>query len=78
MSDACQIQESEIQMSSETAQLRESVAAPSKGIDPLYLFACKFQWRRTCNEEAFWELLCALTSPDPSTRALARALLGNC
>jgi hypothetical protein len=47
-------------------------------VDPLYLFACRIQWRQRCNEEAGWELLAALTSSDVSTRMVARSLLRDC
>jgi hypothetical protein len=73
-----QRQESEIAMSTETVQPPISVAIRPRRVDLLYLFACKGQWRRTCSEEAFWELLSARTSLDPATRLVARALLEDC
>jgi hypothetical protein len=73
-----QRQEGEIPMSTETVRHPISVAIRPRKVDFLYLFACKVQWRRTCNEEAFWELLCARTSLDPATRLVARSLLEDC
>jgi hypothetical protein len=73
-----QRQEGEAQMNSEAVQHPTWVPIESRRIDFLYLFACKVQWRRTCSEEAFWELLSARTSLDPATRLVARALLEDC
>jgi len=43
--------------------------------DPLYLFACHIEWERKEEPSAAWELLSAAQSPNPETRAHARALL---
>jgi hypothetical protein len=57
----------------------ESLPARVKTIDPgvldaLYLFARAMQWRRG-DDDAGWELLCALVSSDRATRIAAQALL---
>ena len=45
--------------------------------DPLYLFACKIEWRNHCNLTAFQELLAALDDPSEETRLIAESLLGR-
>ncbi len=45
--------------------------------DPLYLFACKIEWRNHCNLTAFQELLAALDDPSDETRLIAESLLGR-
>jgi len=55
----------------------EGVLVVSK-VDPLYRFACALEWRASCREEAFSELLSALTSADAGTRLVAEALLRKC
>jgi len=44
-------------------------------VDFLYLFARSLQWRKGSDDDAGWELLCALSSSDPGTRMVAEALL---
>ena len=67
-----------MQMPTEKVPYPDSAMVPSPGIDVLYLFARRVQWRRTCSEEAFWELLCARMSPEPDTRLVAQGLLRDC
>ena len=43
--------------------------------DPLYLFLCHLEWRRTRNLAAYHELLAALDDTDTDIRVLAEALL---
>ena len=43
--------------------------------DPLYLFLCQLEWRRTRNRAAYQELLAALDHIDPDTRVVAEVLL---
>ena len=43
--------------------------------DPLYLFLCQLEWRRTRNLAAYQELLTARDATHPDTRAVAEALL---
>jgi hypothetical protein len=43
--------------------------------DPLYLFLCDLEWRRTRNLAAHRELLAALNATDADIRVLAEALL---
>lgn len=75
---AGQRQEGEMQMPTETVPYGDSAVIPSRAIDVLYLFARRVQWRKTCSEEAFWELLCARMSPEPDTRLIAQGLLRDC
>jgi hypothetical protein len=44
-------------------------------VDVLYLYARSLQWRKRSDDDAGWELLCALSSSDPDTRMAAEALL---
>jgi hypothetical protein len=44
-------------------------------VDVLYLYARSLQWRKGSDDDAGWELLCALSSSDPDTRMAAEALL---
>jgi len=46
-------------------------------LNPDYLLACAIVWRKNADPEAGLELLEALDSPDPNTRALSHALLVN-
>jgi CRP/FNR family transcriptional regulator len=46
-------------------------------LDGLYLFACGAQWHRHGEASAGWELIHGLRSRDPSTRAIASALLSK-
>jgi hypothetical protein len=43
--------------------------------DPLYLFLCHLDWRRTRNLAAYQELLGALNDSDPEICLVAEALL---
>ncbi len=43
--------------------------------DPLYLFLCHLEWRRTRNLAAYRELLAALDDTDPDIRVLVEVLL---
>ncbi len=61
-------------MSAERVQVSGARATDTGKLDVLYLFARAIQWR-SGNEDAGDELLCALASSDPGTRAAARALL---
>jgi len=75
---SCQSQEGELQMPTEAVPYHGSTVIPSRRVDVLYLFACRVQWRKTGHQEAFWELLCARTSPEPDTRLVAQGLLRDC
>jgi len=44
-------------------------------VDVLYLYARSLQWRKRRDDDAGWELLCALSSSDRDTRMAAEALL---
>jgi hypothetical protein len=44
-------------------------------VDVLYLYARSLQWRKGSDDDAGWELLCALSSSDRDTRRAAEALL---
>lgn len=44
-------------------------------MDALYLFACSIAWTKEEAEEAGWELVRALRSPDPCVKALAKCLM---
>jgi hypothetical protein len=61
-------------MSAERVHASGTRAADVGELDALYLFARAIQWRNG-NDEAGWELLCALASSDPATRIAAQALL---
>jgi hypothetical protein len=61
-------------MSAERMQASGLRATDTGKLDVLYLFARKIQWRNG-NDDAGWELLCALASSDPVTRLAAEALL---
>lgn len=43
--------------------------------DPLYLFVCQIEWRRTRNLAAYQELLLAQNDTDPDIRLVAEVLL---
>lgn len=43
-------------------------------VDVLYLYARSLEWRRDSDDDAGWELLCALLSSDRDTRIAAEAL----
>jgi hypothetical protein len=43
--------------------------------DPLYLFACHLEWRKSGDVAAYQELLAALDDPDNDIRVVAEALL---
>jgi hypothetical protein len=43
--------------------------------DPLYLFLCHLEWRRTRNPAAYQELLAARDDTDPDIRVVAEVLL---
>jgi hypothetical protein len=45
--------------------------------DPLYLFACHLEWRRTRNVRAYEELVAALDDPVEGVRTVAAHLLSN-
>jgi CRP/FNR family transcriptional regulator len=45
--------------------------------DPAYLYACGLRWEREGDAPAGWELVQALRSADPHTRAIAAALLAK-
>lgn len=59
LADACHGQESEIPMiaQAERDRSKEAIYSNDNDIDVLYLFARQAEWRASCNEEAFWELL---------------------
>jgi hypothetical protein len=59
LADACHGRESEIPMIAHAKrdQSKEAIYSNDNDIDVLYLFACQAEWRASCNEEAFWELL---------------------
>jgi hypothetical protein len=61
-------------MSAERVQVSRAMAADPGKLDVLYLFARAVQWRKG-DDDAGWELLCAMVSSDPDTRAAAEALL---
>jgi hypothetical protein len=61
-------------MSAERAQATGLRATDTGKLDVLYLFARAIQWRNG-NNDAGWELLCALTSSDAGTRFAAGSLL---
>lgn len=44
-------------------------------MDAQYMLACGIVWRKTADPDAGWELVEALTSPDPELRLLARDML---
>ena len=48
---------------------------PTFGCDPLYLFACYYEWEHDGNLLAFQQLLAALDDPDEETRLVAEAIL---
>lgn len=52
-------------------------ASHPHAVDPLYLFACHFQWEQEEEPSAAWELLAAAQSSHSDTRAQARALLSR-
>jgi CRP/FNR family transcriptional regulator, cyclic AMP receptor protein len=54
-----------------------TASSNSQAIDPLFLFACHFQWEREEEPSAAWELLAAAQSTHGDTRAHARALLAH-
>ena len=41
----------------------------------MYLFACQVEWERRADASAAWEVISAVRSPNPDTRAHARSLL---
>ncbi len=43
--------------------------------NPLYLFLCQLEWRRTRNLAAYQELLAARDAADPDIRLVAEVLL---
>jgi len=43
--------------------------------DPLYLFACHLEWRKTGSIEAYQDLVAALDDPNSGIRAVAEDLL---
>jgi len=45
--------------------------------DPLYLFACYLELRKSTNVAVYRELLAALDDPDPDIRCVAEVLLGR-
>ncbi len=51
------------------------VSEATKQNDPLYLFLCQLEWRRTRNLAAYQELLAARDAADPDIRVVAEALL---
>jgi hypothetical protein len=77
LAEVCERQEKQA-TPTEVPQSNRSSTIRSRGADFRYLFACRALWRGMCNEEAFWELLCARISADPETRLVARTLLDVC
>jgi hypothetical protein len=61
-------------MSAERVQATGLSGTDTGKLDVLYLFARAIQWRNG-NNDAGWELLCALTSSDSGTRLAAESLL---
>jgi hypothetical protein len=61
-------------MSAERAHARAESHNDPGELDALYLFARALQWRNG-DDDAGWELLCALASSDSETRLAAQALL---
>jgi hypothetical protein len=44
-------------------------------MDAQYMLACGIVWRKSADPDAGWELVEALTSPDPELRQFARDML---
>jgi hypothetical protein len=59
----------------DTASHFGTAGSHSSRVDPLYLFARSVQWRHACHDDALRELSRAQTSPDPTTRCIAKSLL---
>ena len=51
------------------------MSQPDGLVDPLYLFVCHLEWRRTSNAAAYQELVAALNAIDPEIRGVAEVLL---
>lgn len=62
-------------MSAERVRTSGTSAVDIGKVDVLYLYARSLQWRKGSDDDAGWELLCALSSSDPDTRMAAEALL---
>lgn len=46
-------------------------------MDILYLFVCGIRWAKYDDQEAGWELIQALSSPDADCRLVAEAMLAR-
>jgi hypothetical protein len=46
-------------------------------MEALCMVACGIVWRNTADEDAGWELVTALGSPDPELRQIARQMLAE-
>jgi hypothetical protein len=62
-------------MSAERVRTSGKSVADIGKVDVLYLYARSLQWRKRRDDDAGWELLCALSSSDLDTRMAAEALL---